>query len=261
MVRALVFATLLLGIPHAVSAQTLSVLHIKVVLLDADRKAIPVPRHALLISDNPATAAPRLVVTGMDGTADVKLRPGNYTVESDKPVAFNGKAYEWTQTVDVVAGREAVLELTAANAEVAAAASPATTPSAEPESDPWVLLPPWQDSVVVLWTPTTRASGFVVDSKGLVATNQRVIGASTSAEVQITPTVKVAATVLASDAQRDVAVLWIDPKAIASVKPVPLGCGQAQGPTGAGPQGIFTIRAAVGRVKGNTAGDGARRGG
>src|SRR5262249_25034496 len=125
MVRALVFATLLLGIPHAVSAQTLSVLHIKVVLLDADRKAIPVPRHALLISDNPATAAPRLVVTGMDGTADVKLRPGNYTVESDKPVAFNGKAYEWTQVVDIKAGRDTVLELTADNAEVGA---PGPTP-------------------------------------------------------------------------------------------------------------------------------------
>jgi len=31
--------------------QALSVLHIKVVLVDADRKATPVPRHVLLISD------------------------------------------------------------------------------------------------------------------------------------------------------------------------------------------------------------------
>src|SRR5262249_59715080 len=106
-------------------AQTTSVLHIKVVLVDESGAATPVPRHALLISDNPATAAPRLVVTGMDGTADVKLRPGNYTVESDKPVAFNGKAYEWTQVVDIKAGRDTVLELTADNAEVGA---PGPTP-------------------------------------------------------------------------------------------------------------------------------------
>ena len=31
---------------------------------------------------------------------------------------FNGKAYQWTQVVDIVAGRDVVLELTADNAEV-----------------------------------------------------------------------------------------------------------------------------------------------
>jgi S1-C subfamily serine protease len=252
MLRATVLATLLLGVPHAVTAQALSVLHIKVVLLDAERKATPIPRHALLISDNPATAAPRLVVTGMDGTADVKLRPGNYTVESDKPVAFNGKAYEWTQIVDVKAGRDAVLELTADNAQVAAASPDATAGSATPENDPWVLLPPWQDSVVALWTPTIRASGFVIDANGLIATNQRVIGASTAVEVQLTPALKVAATVLAADAQRDVAVLWIDPKAIASVKPVPLGCGQAA--SVANGEEIFTIGVPMRQLKGITPG-------
>ena len=98
--------------------QALSVLHIKVVVVDAERKATPVPRHALLVSDNPASAPPRRIVTALDGTADVRLRPGNYTVESDRPVAFQGKAYQWTQMVDIVAGRDAVLELTADNAEV-----------------------------------------------------------------------------------------------------------------------------------------------
>ena len=63
-------------------------------------------------------AAPRRIVTALDGTADVRLRPGNYTVESDRPVAFQGKAYQWTQMVDIAAGRDAVLELTADNAEV-----------------------------------------------------------------------------------------------------------------------------------------------
>ena len=93
-------------------------LRIKVVLIDAERIATPVAHHALLISDNPATAAPRRVLTARDGTADIRLRPGNYTVESDQPVAFHGKSYQWTLMVDVVAGRDAVLELTAANAEV-----------------------------------------------------------------------------------------------------------------------------------------------
>ncbi len=81
MPRALFFATLVLGSSIAASGQELSVLHIKVVVIDAGRKAVPVPRHALLVSDNPATALPRQIVTALDGTANVRLRPGNYTVE------------------------------------------------------------------------------------------------------------------------------------------------------------------------------------
>jgi hypothetical protein len=217
----------------------------------------PVPRHSLLISDNPASAAPRLVVTGPDGTADVKLRPGNYTVESDHPVAFNGRAYEWIQTLDVVAGRDAVLELTAKNAELASVAAADSLSAAALESDPWVLLPPFQESVVSIWTATTRASGFLIDAKGLIATNQRVIGAATTAEVQLTPSVKVAANVLVADSMRDVAILWVDPKAVASVRPIPLGCDQAP-PTVVDGQDIFTIGVPMRQLKGITPGTATR---
>src|ERR1051325_4457710 len=138
-----------------VAAQALSTLHIRVVLIDAEGKPMPVPRHALLTSDNPSTAAPRRVVTRLDGTADVTLRPGNYTVESDEPVTYRGKAYQWTQTLDVAAGRDVTLELTSANAETP---RPGTTSSGAPlEAEPAFLLPRWQDSVAALWTPTVRA--------------------------------------------------------------------------------------------------------
>jgi hypothetical protein len=247
MLRATVVAALVLIAPHAVGAQTLSTLHIKVVLIDTDGKIMPVPRHALLISDNPSTAAPRRVVTTVEGTADVRLRPGNYTVESDEPVVLRGKAYQWTKIIDIVAGRDFTLELTAANAdsEVAAATPNATGASggqnsAPPlEAEPAFLLPRWQDSVVALWTPTARASAVVVDARGLIATNQRAVGPATSAEVQLSPSVKVAARVLAADSTRDVAIVWIEPSVIASVKPVPLGCAQPK--TAAEKQEIYAI--------------------
>jgi S1-C subfamily serine protease len=219
------------------------------VLVEPDGKATPVPRHALLVSDNPATATPRLIVTALDGTADVKLRPGNYTVESDRPVAFHGKAYQWTQTLNIVAGRDAVLELTAANAD----ASTATT-SASVETDPWVVLPQWQDSVVAVWTPFTRASGFVIDKKGLIATNQRAIGTATSVDVQLTPAIKVSAAVVAADAARDVAILWIDPNVVAAVRPVPLNCTGTVTPAIASGQEIFTIGVPLRQQKGITPG-------
>jgi hypothetical protein len=52
-----------------VSARQATVLQIKVTVVDADQRERAIPRHALLISDNPATAAPRRVLTGLDGTA------------------------------------------------------------------------------------------------------------------------------------------------------------------------------------------------
>src|SRR5215471_15493651 len=212
MVRALVFLAVAFAAPRpAVLAQAQSVLHIKIVLVDADRKTTPVPNHALLISDNPATSAPRLVKTAVDGTAEVRLRPGNYTVESDRPVTFRGKAYQWTQTLDVPAGRDATLLLTADNAEVTTGPTETSPSTPALEADPVFLLPRWQDSVVSLWTPSAHGSAFVIDAKGLLATNQKVVGAVTSVEVQLTPSVKVAARVLSADTGHDVAILWVDP--------------------------------------------------
>jgi S1-C subfamily serine protease len=254
MLRAAVLATLFFVTPLQPPGPALSILHIKIALRDANQQVTPVPRHALLISDNPATAAPRRIVTALDGTADVRLRPGNYTVESDQPVAFHGTAYQWTQVVDIAAGRDAVLELTADNAEAEPASAATPTGAVPLEVDPALTLPQWQDSVVALWTPITHASGFVIDAKGLIATNQRIIGTATSVEVELTTALKVTARVLAADPARDVAVLWIDPKAAASVRPVPLGCGLATKPPIVDGQEIFTIGAPLREPKGMTSG-------
>src|SRR5262245_34404582 len=109
MLRAIWMAALFLVLAGGVSGQELGVLHIKVTLKDSAGSSMPVPRHALLISDNPATSEPRRVLTAPDGTADLRLLPGNYTVESDEPVAWDGKSYQWTQMVDVTTARAVVL--------------------------------------------------------------------------------------------------------------------------------------------------------
>src|SRR2546428_637476 len=145
MLRTLTLATLFAVAP----GQVLVVLHVKVTLTDAARVSMPVPHHALLISDNPATSTPRRVVTAPDGTADVRLRPGSYTVESDEPVTFDGKSYQWTQTLEITAGRDVVLELTADNAEVGAAPAPSSS-RAPMENAPSLLLQ-WKDSVLAVW--------------------------------------------------------------------------------------------------------------
>jgi S1-C subfamily serine protease len=254
MVRAVVFAMLCFVVPGADSSQALSVLHIKAVLIDSEGRPTPVPNHRLLVSDNPPSASPRLVVTKLDGTADVNLRPGSYTVESDRAVVFEGKAYQWTQIVAIATGRDAVLVLKADNAEVEPAGAATATSGAPPASDPSFLAHQWRDSVVAIWSPAAHASGFLVDAKGLIATNQRVIGMAASVEVQLGPDLKVAASVLVADPVRDVAVVWVDPTVVASVRPVPLGCGQAAGPPAVSGQQIFTIGVPLRRQKDMTSG-------
>ena len=82
------------------------VIRVSVTLAGADGTLLPVPRHALLVSDEPPTATPRRIVTALDGTASIRLTPGTYTVESDQPVAFQGREYQWRQTLAVVAGQD-----------------------------------------------------------------------------------------------------------------------------------------------------------
>jgi hypothetical protein len=104
-----------------------------------------------------------------------------------------------------------------------------------------------------LWTPTQHASGFVVDARGLIVTNQRVVGTATSVEAQFTD-IKVRATVLALDPVRDVAILWINPSVVTSLRPLPLGCGQTR-PSVANGQELYTIGAEMTGQKRLTPGD------
>ncbi len=200
------------------AAQATSTLHIRVTVDDR-----PVVRHALLISDVPVSASPRRVVTGRDGTVDVRLKPGQYTVESDNPVSLGGRLYQWTQAVTIVNANDLTLELTAKNAEVGTAAATETTPE---KPDLQSVFEQWQASVVTVWTETSYGLGFLIDQKGLIVTNQRVVGQSETGEVEITPQLKVAARVVSSDLGKNVAVMWVDPSAVASVKPVQPRYGQ-----------------------------------
>jgi S1-C subfamily serine protease len=253
MKRALLVATLLAIGSLAPSAQALSTLHITVTLTDATGKITPVARYALLISEEPPTTAPRRMFTTLTGTADVSLRPGRYAVESDQPVSFEGRHYEWSQRVDIVAGSDATLELTTDNASVGTSTS-GTTSATPADTDPSFLASRWQESVVALWTPTQHASGFVVDARGLIVTNQHVVGTATSAEAQLTPDVKVRATVLAVDPTRDVAILWVNPSVITTVPPLALGCDQTR-PAVTNGQKLYAIGAEMTGHKGLTTGD------
>ncbi|MDP2322147.1 MAG: hypothetical protein Q8O42_22755 [Acidobacteriota bacterium] len=217
-------AVLLVATTGVAADQPLGVLRITVVVSGGDQRVTPVPRYALLISDNPASAPPRRILTSADGAIEVRLAPGNYTVESDRALAFEGQAYVWTQLVDVVAGRDTVLALTASNAAVEAATADAVPLVEAPAASPSPARN--RAATVTIWTPLTRATGTVIGANGLVVTDNPFLGLPVSVQLTATPAIKVAATVLVSDAARNVAILWIDPATAALVEPAPSGCGE-----------------------------------
>ena len=223
-----------------------AVLRVRVVLPDGTGAPIPLPRVVFLVSDNPATGEPRRVRTDANGMIELKLAPGSYTVESDRPVAFGGKAYSWTQFVDVVPGKETVLDLTAKNAEVEAATTATTTTAAPVEASSAVLLSKFHDSVVEIWTPTRHAEGFLIDSRGLIATAHSVINGATAVEIEIrtrTDHFKVPGNVIVDDRATGAAIVWIDPTAMASIAPLELRCGATDRPAAHYEDEISTIAA------------------
>lgn len=219
MFRTLAFASVALAAIQSEATQWSSVLHIRISIVDAEERPVPLPRHALLIWDNPPTAAPRRMVIGLDGTAEIRLRPGRYTVESEGPTASQGRAYQWAQTVDLVAGRNTTLTLTAANVDAGAVITGI-------EAVPASSIPGGEHApAVTLWTEHRRATGVVVSGQEVVETSASAIGDATSVEVQLSPTEKVAGRVLSTDPVRDVALVQIDRAAhlpVESSKPLPL---------------------------------------
>jgi hypothetical protein len=157
------------------------------------------------------------------------LRPGLYIIESDQPVTFRGRAYQWRQQAEIVAGRDVSLDFTSDNAEIVPLEMVRPTTADASRDD--LLFEKHQESVVAIWSPTARVSGFVVDARGLIATEGRAIGAATVVEVQLSPTVKVPASVLFSERSRDVAIVRVDPSVVATRAALELACPPSRAPT------------------------------
>lgn len=204
-------------------AQALVTLRVEVTLPGAAQAEAPVPRHTLLVSDNPATAPPRRLVTGADGVVEVRLRPGSYTVESDQPVVLQGRVYQWTEMVDVPAAGNVTLRLNAANAEVTTA-DDLSGAGASAASGMTALLVQWQDGIAGVWSPTVRASAFIVDESGLLVTSRAALGNATDADVQVTESATVPGRVVFSNASNGAAVVWVNPSAVSGRPVLPLQC-------------------------------------
>lgn len=174
-------------------------------LVDKNLNLKPVPKLKLSIREETATRASQ-ASTGFDGTVDLNLACGTYLVRSDESIEFEGKQFKWDVKVTLAPGIASKLELSNDNAESHAVPSTEAPGRAQDSLAP--LFRKYQDSVVTVWSEFGHGTGFFVDERGLVVTNQHVVGPSEYIAVQIDDDHKVAAVLLAVDPERTSQFCW-----------------------------------------------------
>ncbi len=211
-----VFSLTLVAGAAELRAQTPAVaLKVNVTLVDKDLNQKPVPHFALALQRTGAPGPPVTIKTALDGRAEISLTPGTYELTTPEPVEFQGQRYQWEQEITVAAA-DVSLELSNDNAKVtpvSAAAAPAP-----PSDDLSAQFKHLRNSIVTVQSEFGHGTGFLVDPGGLVITNEHVVGKSEYLAVQFDEKKKVAAVLLASDPQKDVAILRVnlsaDPEAV-----------------------------------------------
>ncbi len=197
-------------------------LKVRVVLVDKDLNQKPVPRLMVSLQRLDGTVAVLAPMkTALDGTSESSLPPGKYKITTPDPVDFQGKRYAW-EVEFVLSGSEFLLELSNDNAKIVEG-----TPDrpARLTDELTTTFKRYQNSVVTVWSEIGHGTGFFVDSTGLVLTNQHVIGPSEYIAIQFDESRKLPARLVASDPERDIAVLWTNLTALPEAMVVPIARG------------------------------------
>ena len=98
-----------------------------------------------------------------------------------------------------------------------------------------------QASVLTVWSEFGSGTGFIIDDAGLVLTSQHVVGPSEYIAVQFDKKRKIPAKLLASDPERDVAVLWINLETVPDANVAPLPDPELDDPSIAEGERVVTI--------------------
>ena len=218
---------------------------VRVILVDKDLNQKPVPFLAIKVK-NSAPKSEQEIKTGLDGTAQIDLAPGHFTFSTAKPIDFGGKKYSWRFEADVKGTTQEIV-LTNDNAKVEEGTPEAKSGNAA-SGDLTALFDKLKNSIFTVHAEAKDGSGFLVDPAGLVVTNNHVVQSSGYLALQFDKMHKVPAKLLAQNADKDVAILWVNPKAFPEMQIAPLIPADGKTHIEVG-QRVFTIGNPFGREK------------
>ncbi len=237
--RASFLAFLLSFAAAAFAQQEWAKLKLRAVLIDNELNARPVPKLLITLrcGDTNTPGQPLMLTTGFDGTAEAQVPHGRCRLSTPQPVDFQGKQYSWDLEVEI-SQPELQLDLSRDNAKISV---PAPERPAPPTEDLPMLFKRLQNSVVTVWGESGHGTGFFVDPRGLVVTNQHVVDTSEYLAVQFDPEHKIPAKLLVADSQTDVAVLWADISAFSEAIVAPIAKAEVGKSLVAEGERVFTI--------------------
>ena len=230
---------------------------VRVLIVDKDLNQKPVPFYIVQFHNEGNADPSTAVKTDLDGKAERQLPAGRYSITTPKPVELGGKRYSWNLQIQIT-GAEQRVDLTNDNAKIEDL-PPAAAPPGETKSSPGAggeltaLFDKLKNSVVAVHSESGKGSGFLVDSTGLVVTNNHVVNASSYLAVQFDDKRKVPARLVAANPDKDVAIIRYDPSAFPEGVVAPLLSNEAASHLAVG-QRVFTIGNPLGRDKALTTG-------
>jgi S1-C subfamily serine protease len=202
-----------------------------VIANDLSVKVVP----KLSMNVQPESGNPIQISSSLEGIAKVDLLPGTYHIKSTRGVDFESKHFDWDVRVEIKAGDNQI-DLSSDNATITASDKP--TRVTDELSSQYRRL---QNSVVTVWSEFGKGTGFIIDKDGLILTNQHVLGPTDYIAVQFDRTTKVPAVKLLADAERDVAVVWVDLSAFPNAIVAPLAADSPNDPAAIEGERVFTI--------------------
>src|SRR5260370_1330982 len=207
----------LLSVSATQAQPNLVKVRVRVILVDQELSQKPVPFFVVSLKCGAKAAE---VNSRLEGTAEAQLRRGRCRVRSRKPAELGGRRFSWNIQVSL-SGAEQNIDLTNDNAKMEETAAPASSakPAANDLTEQFKRL---KNTVVTVRSESGHGTGFFVDGKGLILTNQHVVGNSEYLAVQFDRTHKIVAKLIAADPQKDVALLSVNIAALPNASPAPL---------------------------------------
>lgn len=182
----------------------------KVAVVDKALNLKNVPKFVLVVrKSNDPTFSERRISTSFDGSAALSLPPGDYVVISEKPLFFEESSLSWEYSFKIAPNQTVNVELSNDNAKIAAS-PPGSSQPRRRVSEAAELFKTLRNGVVTIEGELGTGTGFIFDEKGLVLTNYRVIEGTNDIRVRFDKQTAVRARLLATDIERDLAVLLIN---------------------------------------------------
>ncbi|HYP51438.1 MAG TPA: serine protease, partial [Pyrinomonadaceae bacterium] len=155
-----------------------------------------------------STFVEQRISTSVEGAVNAALPTGSYTVSSEKPLEFEEKSFVWEHNFKVEAGKDSIVELSNDNAKITnLTASVANNSPRRRITEEAELFKTLRDGVVTVEGELGAGTGFIVDDRGLILTNQHVVSKSTEIRVRFDKQTVVRAKLIHEDPERDIAVL------------------------------------------------------